>query len=121
MIDRIQLIEKTSNDRVLSLEFVLPVVENADLLVGEAVEGGGDVVVVLAHLRQGSAGVFAGEHGVGAAGAVKGFSGGDVVDAALHRHVDRLRWVRAVVLAQLLGCQLHCLSQRVSFNTVDLT
>lgn len=112
MIDRIQLIEKTSNDRVLSLEFVLPVVENADLLVGEAVEGGGDVVVVLAHLRQGSAGVFAGEHGVGAAGAVEGFSGGNVVDSAFHRHVDRLRWVSAVVLAQLLGCQLHCISQR---------
>jgi len=63
------------------LEFVLPVVENADLLVREVVEGGGDAVVVLAHLRQGSGGIFASEHGVGATGALKGFSSADVVDA----------------------------------------
>ena len=43
--------------------------------------GGGDVFVVLAHLGEGPAGVFAGEHGVGAAGAVKGFSSAGVVDA----------------------------------------
>jgi len=73
------------------LEFVLPIVENANLLVGEAVEGRGDVIVVLAHLRQGFAGVFVDEHGVGFVGAVKRFSGGDVLDystvpSASHSH-----------------------------------
>ena len=93
------IIKDAANNRVLSLELVLPIVEDADLLVGEAVEVGGDVVVVLAHLGEGPAGVLAGEHGVGAAGAVEGFAGGDVEHAPLDGHVDGLRWVAAVVLA----------------------
>jgi len=94
------------------LKLVLPIVENSDLLFGEAVEGGGDVFVVLAHLGEGSAGVLAGEHGVGTAGTVEGFSGGDIVDAALHGDVNGLGGVGAVVVAELVGCEVHWAWQR---------
>lgn len=94
------------------MKLVLPIVQNSDLLVREAVQGGRDVFVVLAHLGQGSAGVLAGEHGVGAAGTVEGFSGGDVVDAALDGDVDGLGGVGAVVVAELLRCEVHWVWQR---------
>ncbi len=99
--------DNVTDNRVLSFELLLPVVENTDLLFGDAVEGGRDVLQVLAHLGEGSAGVLAGEHGVGSAGTVKGVSGGDVEDAAPDGDVDGLGWVGAVVLAQLLGSEFH--------------
>lgn len=81
-------IGNTPNNRVLSFELLFPIVENADLFLREAIEGWGDIFVVLAHLGESSAGVFAGEHGVGSSGTVEGFAGGDVEDSALESHVD---------------------------------
>lgn len=101
-----------SNDWILGFELLLPVVEDSDLLLGEAIEAGGDVFFILAHLGQGSAGVLAGEQGVGAAGAVEGLARCDVKHAALDGHVDRLRRVRAVVEAQLFRRELHSCRER---------
>ena len=94
-----KLVKNTAHDGILSLKLVLPIGEDADLLLGEAVEGRGDVFVVLAHLGECPAGIFSGEHGVGAAGAVEGLSGGDVEDSALYGDVYGLGWVCTVVLA----------------------
>ncbi|GER32480.1 PTS system fructose-specific IIC component [Striga asiatica] len=101
--------EKTSNHRhkVLSLEFLLPIVQHADFLLREAVEVGDDVAFVLAHLGERAAGVLAGEDAVRAAGAVEGLAGGYVVNLAADCHIDRLRWVGAVVVFQLLWSELH--------------
>uniref|UniRef100_A0A9I9E8L6 Uncharacterized protein n=1 Tax=Cucumis melo TaxID=3656 RepID=A0A9I9E8L6_CUCME len=61
----------TANNRVLSLKFVLPVVENTDLFLREAFERRRDVLLILGHLGQSSARVLAGKHGVGTTGAVE--------------------------------------------------
>lgn len=82
--------DEAANDRVLSLELLLPVGEDSDLLVGEVGDVAVDVLLVLAHLGEGTGGLAAGEDGVRAAGAVEVGGGGDVVDGGLDGHVDGL-------------------------------
>lgn len=86
-------LDDTADNRVLSLELVFPVIQDAHLLFREAVERRRDVFLVLAHLGESSAGVFAGEHAVGTAGTVEGLAGGDIEDATLDRHVYGLGWI----------------------------
>lgn len=110
----------TANNRVLSFEFLLPVIENADFFLRETFEGRSDIFLVLGHLCQSSAGILAGEHGVSAAGAVERNACCDVEDAALHSHIDGLGWVGAIVGDQLLRCKLHSLQLSGELITVSL-
>lgn len=87
---------------VLGLELVLPVGEDTELLVREAVEVAADVVLALAHLAEGTAGLAAGKDRVGAAGTVEALAGGYIVDGAADGDVDRLARVRAIETPQLL-------------------
>ncbi|OIV96453.1 hypothetical protein TanjilG_07845 [Lupinus angustifolius] len=105
---KIYLIKNATNNRVLSLKLSLPIIKNSDLFLREAIERGSDIFVVLAHLCEGSASIFSGKHGVGTTGAVEGFAGGDVEDAALNGDVDGLGWIGAVELGELVGCKLCC-------------
>jgi hypothetical protein len=98
---------KAGDDGVLGLELGLPVGEDAELLVGEPGEVPGDVGLFLGHLAERAGGLAAGEHGVGAAGAVEAAAGGDVVDLPADGEVDRLGGVDAVVRPQLRRRQLR--------------
>lgn len=97
----------STDDGVLGLEFLLPVIEDADLLIGQSIKRGNDVVLLFAHLGECAAGILAGEHAVRPARSVEGFTGGNVKDSAPDRHVYRLGWIGSIVLFELLWSELH--------------